>query len=62
MVTPMSCRKHAVMQSCAYVLVFFESHGRFARNSDELYEFSRGSKVDGLPRVASVTALGQNYL
>ena len=31
----------------------FESRGRFVRGNDELYEPSRGNRVDGLPRVAS---------
>ena len=44
----MSCRMYAIGQSRAHSLVVFDSHGRLVRGNDELYESSRGSKVDGL--------------
>ena len=41
--TPVPCR------SCAIVwIVICDSHGRFVRGNDELYESSRGSKVERL--------------
>ena len=45
----------AVVPSRARAIAVRELHCRCFRGNGELYESSRGSKVDGLPRVASET-------